>query len=177
MSGVLLRDPYPPSSLERGGQFRYHVTRQGDATDAMSVFLVQTGSFAVNIRAKTTTDPATTMSPAEWEARVDLAAVYRLVAHHGWDDGIYNHCSMRVPGEDRKFLMKRHELLWTEVTASNLVKVSMDEDLDERARRQSPGLHAARRGPAWARRRQLRGARSHPDWNGDCRPQERAADD
>jgi hypothetical protein len=45
----------------------------------------------VNIHAKTTTDPATTMSPAEWEARVDLAAVYRLVAHHGWDDGIYNH--------------------------------------------------------------------------------------
>ena len=34
---------------------------------------------------------------------------------------------MRVPGEDRKFLMKQHELLWTEVTASNLVKVDMDE--------------------------------------------------
>jgi len=46
----------------------------------MSVFLVQTGSFAVNIHTKTTTDPATAMSPAEWEARVDLAAVYRLVA-------------------------------------------------------------------------------------------------
>ena len=38
-------------------------------------------------------------------ARVDLAAVYRLVAHHGWDDVIYNHCSMRAPGEPRKFLM------------------------------------------------------------------------
>src|SRR5262249_20745632 len=67
----------------------------------------QTGSFAVNIHTKTTTDPATAMSPAEWQARVDLAAVYRLVAHHGWDDGIYNHCSMRLPGEDRKLLMKR----------------------------------------------------------------------
>ncbi len=73
----------------------------------------------MNIIAKISTE---TMPPAEWEARVDLAAVYRLVAHHGWDDGIYNHCSMRVPGEDRKFLMKRHELLWTEVTASNLVR-------------------------------------------------------
>jgi hypothetical protein len=52
----------------------------------------------VNIHAKTTTDPATTMSPAEWEARVDLAAVYRLVAHHGWDDGIYNH----APGADSR---------------------------------------------------------------------------
>ena len=53
---------------------------------------------------------------------------------------IYNHCSMRVPGEDRKFLMKRHELLWTEVTASNLVTVSMDEDLDERAGVNRPGF-------------------------------------
>src|SRR5215831_9203544 len=68
------------------------------------------------------------------------AAGYRLVAHHGWDDGIYNHCSMRVPGEDRKLLMKQHELLWTEVTASNLVKVSMDEDLDERAGVNRPGF-------------------------------------
>src|SRR5436853_7927108 len=73
------------------------------------------------------------MSPAEWESRVDLAAVYRLVAHYGWDDVIYNHCSMRVPGESTKFLMKRHELLWTEVTASNLAKVDMREDLDEPA--------------------------------------------
>jgi hypothetical protein len=44
----------------------------------------------VNIHNKTTTGPATAVSPAEWQARVDLAAVYRLVAHHGWDDGIYN---------------------------------------------------------------------------------------
>jgi ribulose-5-phosphate 4-epimerase/fuculose-1-phosphate aldolase len=79
-------------------------------------------------------------SAAEWEARVDLAAVYRLVAHYGWDDVIYNHCSMRVPGEPRKFLMKRHELLWTEVTASNLVKVDMDDDLDESAGVNRPGF-------------------------------------
>ncbi|MGZ3294654.1 MAG: class II aldolase/adducin family protein [Xanthobacteraceae bacterium] len=93
----------------------------------------------MNIHARATTgQPA--MSSEEWEARVDLAAVYRLVAHHGWDDVIYNHCSMRVPGEDRKFLMKRHELLWTEVTASNLVKVDMDEDLDERAGVNRPGF-------------------------------------
>ena len=79
-------------------------------------------------------------SPEEWQARVDLAAVYRLVVHHGWDDFIYNHCSMRVPGEERKFLMKQHELLWTEVTASNLVKVDMHDDLDERAGVNRPGF-------------------------------------
>ena len=66
----------------------------------------------MNIHAKSSVNIPTTMSSDEWQARVDLAAVYRLVAHHGWDDVIYNHCSMRVPGEDRKFLMKRHELLW-----------------------------------------------------------------
>jgi ribulose-5-phosphate 4-epimerase/fuculose-1-phosphate aldolase len=80
------------------------------------------------------------MSPEEWQARTDLAAVYRLIAHHGWDDVIYNHSSMRVPGEDRKFLMKRHELLYTEVTASNLVKVDMDADLGESSGVNRPGL-------------------------------------
>jgi ribulose-5-phosphate 4-epimerase/fuculose-1-phosphate aldolase len=81
-----------------------------------------------------------TVSDAEWEARVDLAAVYRLLALYGWDDVIYNHSSMRVPGEPRMFLMKQHELLYTEVTASNLVKVSMDEDLDESAGVNRPGF-------------------------------------
>src|ERR1700757_5404560 len=99
----------------------------------------------MNIHAAASTDVAASIPSAEWQARVDLAAVYRLVAHHGWDDVIYNHCSMRVPGENRKFLMKQHELLWTEVTASNLVKVDMDADLDERAGVNRPGftLHSA----------------------------------
>jgi len=80
------------------------------------------------------------IAAAEWQARIDLAAAYRLIAHHGWDDVIYNHSSMRVPGEERNFLIKRHELLYTEVTASNLVKVSMDEDLDEKAGVNRPGF-------------------------------------
>jgi ribulose-5-phosphate 4-epimerase/fuculose-1-phosphate aldolase len=80
------------------------------------------------------------IAPAEWQARVDLAAAYRLIAHYGWGDVIYNHSSMRVPGEERKFLIKRHELLYTEVTASNLVKVSMDDDLDESSGVNRPGF-------------------------------------
>ena len=80
------------------------------------------------------------MSPDEWQARIDLAAVYRLVAHYGWDDVIYNHSSMRVPGEPRMFLMKKHDLLYTEVTASNLVKVNMDQDLDEKSGVNRPGF-------------------------------------
>jgi ribulose-5-phosphate 4-epimerase/fuculose-1-phosphate aldolase len=78
--------------------------------------------------------------PEEWQARVDLAAVYRLCAHYGWGDVIYNHCSMRVPGEPSKFLMKQHELLWTEVTASNLRKVDMNDDLDESSGVNRPGF-------------------------------------
>jgi ribulose-5-phosphate 4-epimerase/fuculose-1-phosphate aldolase len=80
------------------------------------------------------------IAPAEWQARVDLAAAYRLIAHYGWGDVIYNHSSMRVPGEERKFLIKQHELLYTEVTASNLVKVSMDDDLDESSGVNRPGF-------------------------------------
>jgi ribulose-5-phosphate 4-epimerase/fuculose-1-phosphate aldolase len=80
------------------------------------------------------------ISQGEWQARIDLAAVYRLTAHYGWDDVIYNHSSMRVPGEPRMFLMKKHDLLYTEVTASNLVKVSMDGDLDEKSGVNRPGF-------------------------------------
>ncbi len=53
----------------------------------------------MNIHSSPAQAAAVDIPPQEWEARVDLAAVYRLVAHHGWDDVIYNHCSMRVPGE------------------------------------------------------------------------------
>jgi ribulose-5-phosphate 4-epimerase/fuculose-1-phosphate aldolase len=94
----------------------------------------------MNIHTTATAARPHNIAPAEWDARVDLAALYRLVAHHGWDDVIFNHCSMRVPGEPRRFLMKRHELLWTEVTASNLVKVDMDADLDESAGVNRPGF-------------------------------------
>jgi ribulose-5-phosphate 4-epimerase/fuculose-1-phosphate aldolase len=94
----------------------------------------------MNPHVKIATVKKTDISPAEWQARIDLAATYRLIAHYGWGDVIYNHSSMRVPGEERKFLIKRHELLYTEVTASNLVKVSMDDDLDESAGVNRPGF-------------------------------------
>ena len=98
------------------------------------------GVFTMNQHAKIDTAASTKMSPEEWQARVDLAAVYRLCAHYGWDDVIYNHCSMRVPGEPSKFLMKQHELLWIEVTASNLRKVDMNDDLDEKSGVNRPGF-------------------------------------
>ena len=94
----------------------------------------------MNQRATLASVTSTSCSTEEWQARVDLAAAYRLIARYGWDDVIYNHSSMRVPGEPRNFLIKRHELLYTEVTASNLVKVCMDDDLDEKAGVNRPGF-------------------------------------
>ncbi len=82
----------------------------------------------------------TATTDADWQARVDLAAVYRLLASHGWGDVIFNHAAMRAPSDPHHFFIKRHELLYTEVTASNLVEVSMDADLDERSGVNRPGF-------------------------------------
>ena len=45
------------------------------------------------------------VSTEEWQTRVDLAALYRLVALYGWDDLVFTHISARVPGEDNHFLL------------------------------------------------------------------------
>ena len=66
------------------------------------------------------------VSADEWQARVDLAALYRLVALHGWDDLIYTHISARVPGPDHHFLINPYGLLFEEMTASALVKVDLE---------------------------------------------------
>jgi ribulose-5-phosphate 4-epimerase/fuculose-1-phosphate aldolase len=63
---------------------------------------------------------------AEWQARIDLAAAHRLCVIYDWSHLIFNHISMRVPGEPRSFLLKPHALLFEEVRASNLVKLDMD---------------------------------------------------
>jgi ribulose-5-phosphate 4-epimerase/fuculose-1-phosphate aldolase len=63
------------------------------------------------------------VSEAEWNARVDLAACYRLVARNGWDDLIYTHISARVPDEGHAYLINPLELHFHEITASSLVKV------------------------------------------------------
>jgi ribulose-5-phosphate 4-epimerase/fuculose-1-phosphate aldolase len=81
------------------------------------------------------------VTPEEWEARVDLAAAYRLAHLHQWADSIYNHISVRVPGEPHMFLIKAHELLYNEVTASNLIKVdSRNDDVDESYHVNKPGF-------------------------------------
>jgi ribulose-5-phosphate 4-epimerase/fuculose-1-phosphate aldolase len=65
------------------------------------------------------------VSEEEWRLRIDLAAAYRLVAHYGWDDLIFTHMSVRVPGPEHHFLLNPYNLMFEEVTASSLIKVDL----------------------------------------------------
>jgi len=73
------------------------------------------------------------VSEAEWQARVDLAACYRLIAELGVTEFIANHVSVRVPGTDDQFLLNPYGLLYDQMTASGMVKVDHDGNvlLDE----------------------------------------------
>jgi len=62
---------------------------------------------------------------AEWDARVQLAAAYRIFDHLGWTELIYNHISLRVPGDAGHYLINPFGLHYSEVCASNLVKVDL----------------------------------------------------
>lgn len=69
------------------------------------------------------------VSEEEWHARTELAALYRLVALHGWDDMIYTHISARIPGPEHHFLINPYGLFFDEITASSLVKIDMDGNI------------------------------------------------
>jgi ribulose-5-phosphate 4-epimerase/fuculose-1-phosphate aldolase len=56
---------------------------------------------------------------------VDLAACYRLVAAFGWDDLVFTHISARVPGPEHHFLINPYGMMFSEITASSLVKVDL----------------------------------------------------
>ncbi|MFV3076968.1 class II aldolase/adducin family protein [Niveispirillum fermenti] len=71
-------------------------------------------------------DLRTGIPPEEWRLRVDLAAAFRLVAHHGWDDLIFTHMSVRIPGPQHHFLINPFNLLFGEITASSLVKIDVE---------------------------------------------------
>ncbi|MCI0701191.1 MAG: class II aldolase/adducin family protein [Planctomycetia bacterium] len=61
-------------------------------------------------------------SPDEQRLRIDLAACYRLVALYGWDDIIFTHISVKLPGK-AEFLINPYGMLFDEITASSLVRV------------------------------------------------------
>ncbi|MCZ6447736.1 MAG: class II aldolase/adducin family protein [Alphaproteobacteria bacterium] len=67
-----------------------------------------------------------TVSDAEWNTRVALAAGCRIAQHFGWNNSIRNHLTARVPDEPEKFLMNPVGLMWNEITASDFLKVDFD---------------------------------------------------
>jgi ribulose-5-phosphate 4-epimerase/fuculose-1-phosphate aldolase len=82
------------------------------------------------------------VSAAEWTARVDLAAAYRLCEIYGMSDMIYTHISARIPDAPDRFLINPNGMLFDEITASSLLTVDLDGRIitqpDERY-----GLHPA----------------------------------
>jgi len=67
-----------------------------------------------------------TMTTEEWQARQELAACYRVFDMLGWSEMIYNHITLKVPGEEGAFLINPFGLHFSEVRASNLVKIDID---------------------------------------------------
>ncbi|MDH4582064.1 class II aldolase/adducin family protein [Pseudomonas sp. BN415] len=57
--------------------------------------------------------------------RRDLAAAYRLAALFGWDDTLYTHFSVRLPGVEPRFLINPFGLMFEEIRASDLIVVDM----------------------------------------------------
>ena len=69
---------------------------------------------------------STTMSPAERDTRVQLAACYRLVSHFGMSDLIYNHITARIPGPEGHLLINPYGMMYDEITASSLIRIGLD---------------------------------------------------
>jgi ribulose-5-phosphate 4-epimerase/fuculose-1-phosphate aldolase len=65
------------------------------------------------------------ITDAERQARVRLAACYRIFDYLGWTELIFNHITLRVPGPETIFLINPFGLHYREVTASNLVAVDL----------------------------------------------------
>lgn len=64
------------------------------------------------------------VTPAEWDARVELAACYRLLDRYGMTDMVYNHISARIAGTEH-LLINAFGHLYSEVTASNLITINL----------------------------------------------------
>jgi ribulose-5-phosphate 4-epimerase/fuculose-1-phosphate aldolase len=66
------------------------------------------------------------LTRAHRKLREDLAACYRLLAHFRMTDLIYTHCTLRVPGPERRYLINPYGLMWDEISASDLVLLEAD---------------------------------------------------
>ncbi|MCD0502299.1 class II aldolase/adducin family protein [Bordetella petrii] len=74
-------------------------------------------------------DVRATVSETEWEARVNLAACYRLMPMFGMSDLVYNHITVRVPGEEDRLLINPYGFMYEEITASSLITINLAGDV------------------------------------------------
>jgi ribulose-5-phosphate 4-epimerase/fuculose-1-phosphate aldolase len=68
------------------------------------------------------------MSEEEWRVRLELAALYRAFDWLGWTELIFNHITARVPDSDHHYLINPYGLWYSEVTATNLIKIDAKGD-------------------------------------------------
>jgi ribulose-5-phosphate 4-epimerase/fuculose-1-phosphate aldolase len=66
-------------------------------------------------------------STEEWQARVDLAAAHRIAVLHGFNEGIYNHLTLVVPGRNDRYYQIPFGMHWSEVKASSFMEVGIDD--------------------------------------------------
>ncbi len=69
------------------------------------------------------------MSESERQTRLDLATLYRAFVHFGWTDLLYTHISARLPERPDCYLINPYGLMFHEVTAGNLIKVTLDGEI------------------------------------------------
>src|SRR6516164_11196365 len=85
------------------------------------------------------------ISAARWQARVDLAAAHRLAVMHDFNEGIFNHLTLAVPGKTDRYYQIPFGLHWSEVTASCFMEVGWDGTVlagDGEAERSAYCIHA-----------------------------------
>lgn len=68
----------------------------------------------------------TACSEAEWKARVDLAATFRILAHYGMSDLANGAVAARVPDQTDHYLVHPYGMFWEEATASAMIKIGPD---------------------------------------------------
>ncbi|MES2413574.1 MAG: class II aldolase/adducin family protein [Pseudomonadota bacterium] len=93
-------------------------------------------------------------SREEQQLRSDLAACYRLIDLYGMSDGILNHISARVPGDDMHFLINPFGMMYEEITASSLIKLDLDGRIIE-----NPNPHYTVNLPGYVIHSAIHGAR------------------
>ena len=65
-------------------------------------------------------------SDAQWQTRVELAALFRVVAHYGMSDLANGAIAARVPDEPDHYLVHPYGMFWEEASASSFVEIDAD---------------------------------------------------